>query len=256
MDTYLKPSYVLDEDYAMPTTLKSRWLSLFNDLTHTERLESVYSEIVLHYSEKKRYYHTTMHLVEMLDKIDEMLNIYHIESHSADKNSLYFASFFHDVVQFPENSFDGYTVVESSAEFAVNAMKASGIDNLHLINSVHELITLTSTHKIDSTLHTDELTQKIFLDSDLAILGSDWDRYRQYATDIALEYSDMSEKEFRAGRTNFLTNMVHRERIFSTDYMHELYGEQAKLNIKKELDFLYSLNAQDLIDDTNGEYAP
>ena len=231
--------------------LRERWLSLFSENASKEAISRVYDELVVHYSEIGRHYHTTMHVEDMLNVIDEMLAIYHIESESTDKQNLHFAAWFHDVVQKPDNAPVGYTVVEASADFAVNAIRACGNDSVHQCNTVYELIMLTNKHVVDPSLNVDEMSQKIFLDADLAILGSEWEKYRQYATDIASEFSHLPERAYRVGRTDFLNNMIMRERIFNTEYMQELYGQRAIDNMKRELGFLYGLNAQDLIDDIN-----
>ena len=83
-----------------------------------------------------------------------------------------------------------------------------------------------------------ELTEKFFHDLDLAILGSSKATYQEYATGIRREYEHMSDDEFAAGRSSFLTTMIEKQKIFQTDAFHDLFEETARKNMRDELEQL------------------
>ena len=76
--------------------------------------------------------------------------------------------------------------------------------------------------------------KNFFHDLDLAILGSSKVTYQEYATDIRREYEHMSDDEFAAGRSSFLTKMIEKQKIFQTDVFHDLFEETARENMRDD----------------------
>jgi predicted metal-dependent HD superfamily phosphohydrolase len=77
---------------------------------------------------------------------------------------------------------------------------------------------------------------RLFLDADLAILGSQPETYRRYADAIRFEFSWVPEQVFHAARSGVLHGFLERPRIYLTDEMEERFAEQARANLTWELD--------------------
>ena len=48
----------------------------------------------------------------------------------------------------------------------------------------------------------------------------------------------MSDSEFTAGRSSFLTKIIEKQKIFKTDAFHDLFEEIARENIRNEIEQL------------------
>jgi predicted metal-dependent HD superfamily phosphohydrolase len=48
----------------------------------------------------------------------------------------------------------------------------------------------------------------------------------------------MSDNEFTAGRSSFLTKIIEKQKIFQTDVFHDLFEETARENIRNEIEQL------------------
>lgn len=80
--------------------------------------------------------------------------------------------------------------------------------------------------------------REIFLDLDLAILGASSSEYDEYTAQIRQEYIYYSGEDYRAGRKAVLKGFLARERLYFTDYFHQLYEIEARQNIQREIDSL------------------
>ena len=80
--------------------------------------------------------------------------------------------------------------------------------------------------------------REIFLDLDLAILGTSSHEYDEYASKVRQEYCHYSSDEYRSGRKAVLKGFLARERLYFTDYFHQLYEVQARLNLERDIDSL------------------
>ena len=72
---------------------------------------------------------------------------------------------------------------------------------------------------------------KLFLDCDLAILGTASQRFDEYDRQISIEYSHIEPKAFAQGRADVLEKFAKRDRLFYTDAMESKRGYQAKANL-------------------------
>ncbi|EKF38376.1 hypothetical protein MOQ_001416 [Trypanosoma cruzi marinkellei] len=75
----------------------------------------------------------------------------------------------------------------------------------------------------------------IFLDLDLAILGSAAERYRRYALDIRQEYSWHSEADFCRGRAAFLRGFLRHPQWYKTKFFCETLESSARANVEAEV---------------------
>jgi len=79
---------------------------------------------------------------------------------------------------------------------------------------------------------------EIFLDLDLAVLGTSPSEYDEYAVQIRQEYIHYCWEEYAAGRRAVLNGFLAREWLYFTDHFRQRYEMQARKNLQRELDNL------------------
>jgi predicted metal-dependent HD superfamily phosphohydrolase len=200
--------------------LRDQWLNLLNQFPPDENeSRKLFDLIAKHYSEKSRFYHNLSHIKALLESSD---GIESIENRAA----VHLAIWFHDVIYKTRRSDNE----EKSAEMAVTSLGKLFIPT-NTINMVRDMILATKTHEADS------LTEdaKIFLDLDLAILGTREEIYKAYSAAIRKEYSWVPGFLYKRGRKNILESFLNRESIYYTEEMTAKYTAQARRNIENEL---------------------
>lgn len=100
--------------------------------------------------------------------------------------------------------------------------------------SVYFLIMTTQNHQADLG----DVELKLFLDADMAILGSSSERYQEYCQQIRKEHANIPGFLFSQGRSQFLKLTIKQEQIFLSDYFREQYELNARKNIERELENL------------------
>jgi predicted metal-dependent HD superfamily phosphohydrolase len=100
---------------------------------------------------------------------------------------------------------------------------------------VRELILLTARHgKLRPQDVDDEAAR--FLDCDMAILGSDPERFDRYEQQIAQEYRPVvGEAAYASGRRRFLAGLLQSDRIFLSDAFHARLDASARSNLRRAL---------------------
>lgn len=198
--------------------------TLFNDLiiqykpTEEEQV-SLWNEIETAYSAPERSYHTLSHIQSLIS------HLITVKQHILDWNALLFAAFYHDIIY----SATSKNNEEESAILASDRMSAIMVP-ADLIAHCTRLILATKSHAI----HPDN-DINIFLDADLAILGSDEDTYVTYSDAIRTEYNVFGDPEYKAGRKKVLEHFLARPHIFITGYFNTNFEEQARLNLQQEI---------------------
>jgi predicted metal-dependent HD superfamily phosphohydrolase len=175
--------------------------------------ERWWRELEARYGEPHRHYHTLEHIGEMLALL----------SHANE--TVLAAVWFHDAV------YDGNENEERSAELARAALRELRFPQ-PAIDDAAALILATKSHQHVAPEY------RAFLDADLAILGSDRDRYRRYVAQVRAEYAHIPEPLFRGGRAAILDGFLARPRIYETDEFHARFEQQARENIAWELSTL------------------
>jgi predicted metal-dependent HD superfamily phosphohydrolase len=200
--------------------MKNNFNSLLENYTSDKNLISTFwNEIELKYSDKNRYYHTLQHLenlhIELLKIKDKIQNWEIIQ----------FTLFYHDIIY---NSLKSDNE-EKSADLAVKRMNQINIssENIELCKN---LILATKTH-----VHSSNDDTNYFTDADLSILGKSWEVYSTYLKNVRSEYSIYPDLLYNPGRKKVLQHFLKMDRIFKTDYFYDLYENQARENIEKEL---------------------
>jgi len=126
-----------------------------------------------------------------------------------------------------------------SAEFACRELTAMA--EVDLVEIKH-LILLTAMHGKLSPIDISR-DAALFLDCDMAILGSSRERFLAYEEAISREYAALPLHLFRAGRRRFIERLLHLPRIYLSEDFHARYDAQARANLNESLNRLVSAEA-------------
>lgn len=192
-------------------------------------------ELAARYAEPHRAYHNASHIAEVLGWFDRVAD--DVGWH--EPREVYAAIVFHDAIYDPQAKDNEHR----SAAWARRALaalngsasasgSASGSSSLLDLDRVTQLVELTARHGANATVDHDAA---LFLDCDMAILGSAPDAFAAYDAAIAREYSHVPPDLFRSGRRAFLAKVLALPRIYLSDYFHQLLEPQARANLAHAL---------------------
>lgn len=193
---------------------------------NSDFIEKIWEVLLDNYSQKIRYYHNMNHIINMIkfyDNYKKKIN---------DYSSIFLATWFHDVVYNPKKD-DNET---KSSNLFRNLIKGSGLSE-EIIDKICGYILFTKNHENFE----DNEDLKIFLDSDLFILGSKESEYTRYAMAIRAEYFHVKNEDYFFGRKRILEKFLEKERIFYTNYAFRKFEKQARKNMKIELGLMGKL---------------
>jgi len=181
------------------------------------------AELLAHWSESHRRYHTVTHLTAMLSTVDALADA------AADPDAVRLATWFHDAV---------YDPTRPDNEELSAALAATGLAALHVpadtITEVVRLIALTTSHDPAP----DDRNGAVLCDADLAILAAPPSAYRRYAEAVRAEYAHIEEDAFRVGRAAVLRRLLARPRLFSLASTWEKWEKRARINLAMEVSVL------------------
>lgn len=200
--------------------LKETFLELLTNYAVDDYLKNeLWIEIMIHYSEQDRCYHTLEHLENILMQLLEVKN------DIQDWDIVLFSLYYHDIIYSITKSDNE----EKSAQLAELRLKQISVST-DKIERCKQCILATQNHNqsIDNDIN-------YFIDADLSILGQDWDVYSSYYGRIRKEYSLYPDSLYHTGRKKVLMHFLAMDRIFKTDFFYNKYEKQAKKNLLKEL---------------------
>ncbi len=198
--------------------LEAGWLALaVSNGGSMERAAVWWRELAIRHTEPHRRYHNLGHIRDMLALVEGEAAVV--------------ATWFHDAIYDPAANDNE----EASAKMAASALRDLQFP-MPTIDLVMRMIRATATHERGG------LPQQalLFLDADLAILGSSRERYQAYVKAIRDEFVAMSETASRRGRLAVLSRLLARPRIYFTDGMYDRFEQQARANVKWEMSELAS----------------
>ncbi|WP_242028942.1 hypothetical protein [Coleofasciculus sp. FACHB-712] len=217
----MRSRYNLDTERC--SNLQSRWESLLQPFQVEQKIaQKVLLDLFKAYSSDGRHYHTLEHIEQVLATLNDLRSL------SQNYAAIEFAAWFHDAVYNPKANDNE----EKSAEYAAMILKGLDIPS-STIEVVYSLIRKTKYNQ-----NIDGIDSKIFLDADLSILGASATKYRIYAQAIRKEYLWVSSTKYRTGRKQVLQSFLNRERIYFTEKMFVALEQQARQNIKEEMELL------------------
>ena len=201
----------------------ARHLTAINSAVEPEKVNNLWQDIAIRYSETQRAYHSLQHIEQLFaqfEQIKHVLNEPHI---------IALALFYHDVIYEPTRSDNEL----KSAEYAVEALRPylSAAQCQH----IYELIMMTAHHRLAECSNAQKNFDAAYLlDMDLSILGACWLEYEQYAQAVRQEYAHVSNADYRNGRMAVLKGLLAHPTLYLTDYYSTRLETQARQNIKRE----------------------
>ena len=200
--------------------LNQKWQQYWTDRSPQAEIDLLFKLLIDAYSRPDRYYHNLNHINQILTTI-ERLNL-ELQNPVAVK----IAAWFHDFVYDPQASDNEF----QSAKLARELLTELNIPT-ELIDRVQKLILATKGHQIDPN----DADLSIFLDADLAILGTDSVQYQDYARSIRQEYSWVSDAAYQVGRTKALQSFLQRDRLYCTNLLFDELESIARFNLQQEI---------------------
>jgi predicted metal-dependent HD superfamily phosphohydrolase len=180
-------------------------------------LADLRDELLAAYADPSRGYHDTLHLTEVLDRLETLAEA----GVAFDPVVARLAAWFHDAVYDGERDAE-----ERSAAWAEDALAGTAF-----VDEVARLVRLTETH---DPAESDTAGQAL-CDADLAILAAPRDRYDAYVAGVRREYDYLEDADFAAGRAAVLHDLADREQLFHTAYARETWEPTARANLDREL---------------------
>lgn len=177
------------------------------------------------YGEAHRAYHTQAHLDAVLAGVAAA------RPRLAHPDAVELAAWYHDAIYDPARGDNE----ERSA--ALLEAEMAGLADAALIGRAAALVRCTADHALppgmEAGLRADAAA---FLDVDMAVLGAEGAAFDAYERGIAAEYVPVHGVErFRAGRAQFLQEMLGRARLFHTDEAHGALDAAARANMRRAL---------------------
>jgi predicted metal-dependent HD superfamily phosphohydrolase len=224
-------------------------------------------------TEPPRYYHTHMHLEEMLGYMDafifyrgaslqqtngwhrnesEETNNYNDETIHTIRATMTLAILFHDAIYDPksdtneEDSALLFCTFASELTQAIHTVK----ERLRPVHSLNPFTLSTSVFHFDrvkkyilatkyhNTSTTDDPVLAVFLDADMAVLGKVAAAYDVYAGRIRREFIHVDRCLYCRKRAQVLSSFLSNESIFSSPYMKDAFEVQARENLLREINLL------------------
>ncbi|MBU3845386.1 MAG: hypothetical protein H9855_00125 [Candidatus Acinetobacter avistercoris] len=214
------------------SALQSLWSKAHHDAIYTLLNDA--------YSESQRYYHQQQHIVECLQ-------LYHQIKHLLnDSLAVEIAIWFHDVVYDPKAKDNELLSAELMKQYCQDFLSEAQLEK------VYHWIIATQKH-----LPSDDTDLNTLLDIDLAILGSQSDRFAEYEKQIKLEYAWVNAATYLNKRSEVLSDFYQMQPIYQTFYIQEKFEQRAKANLQSFVELneiwaiqtLYKFNALRLKND-------
>ncbi len=197
-----------------------RWLRTM-DQFGLGRNEPTYDWLKENYRGPTRAYHNFEHVEECLDRLERF-------DGTVDKAELELAIWFHDVI-YQSLATDNEL---KSAQAAVDFLESQEASPL-LAQRVFDLIMATIHRNPPSNER-----EALIMDIDIAILGSDEQRYKKYCHAIREEYKVVPWELYKSSRRELLLKFLQRDRLFYTDYFFERLESKARKNLAEEIEEL------------------
>jgi len=201
------------------TTDLDRWFTLMHTFSLGEN-KTTYTALMAAYSEKHRAYHTFEHIAACLRHFD---NVKHLAAHPRE---IELALWFHDAIYKPFSSSNE----EDSAIWVQEFFEQNGYDEDVVIDRVFDLIMVTE--------HTGEpmtKDQKLMIDIDLSILGTQTEVYDQFEKDVQFEYKKVPGFIFNKKRREILAEFLARDPLYHEPYFRDKLEMQARENLERAI---------------------
>ena len=180
------------------------------------------------YAEPHRAYHTQAHVDGMLAGLKELGDAI---VHPA---AVELAIWYHDAI------YDPAATDNEARSAALLRAELDGLAEPALLDQAERLVRATADHAVPDTLPAAlGADAALFLDLDMAVLGTDRPAFAAYERGIAAEFVPVHGLlPFRSGRARFLRSMLERRRLFLSDRFHLHCDAAARRNMREALAWL------------------
>lgn len=189
--------------------------------TDEELIRRLWLDIITHYSNSDRLYHNMSHLDQLADELGQVQQLV------ADWDLIVLSLAYHDII-YQAGSGENEEKSATHAAFVLAGLLASS-----QIKKCKEAIMATKEHQYNN-----DPDINYFTDADLSILGSVPSDYIEYTHKIRNEYMAYPDFIYKPGRKKVIEHFLSMQRIFKTSFFFDLYEQQARQNLQRELDHL------------------
>jgi pantetheine-phosphate adenylyltransferase len=184
----------------------------FDDILKNHISDKAIYELPLRWSEKTRFYHSTDHLIQIIQDIEKDSRFKHLNVY--EKQALLLAAFFHDVIYDPKREDNE----DKSIEYFIRSYKGKDVK---MLDKVCDLIETTKHRKkpIDNL-------KQIFWSADNAKLRGRFEDLKKNEELIRKEYSFVPKNEYKEKRIKFFNSCIG------------LFGVSTDTNLKKFIAYL------------------
>lgn len=200
---------------------KPRFVALWRRNAGTaaaEIAERSWSCLITRFSEAHRHYHDCKHLRHCLRELDCAVH------HIGNADVVEMALWFHDVIYDPgaaDNEAQSARLFESFAEPTLNPNFTREVSEA-ILDTVHKTLPAAG-------------NARFVVDIDLSSFGLPWQAFMADSHALRKEQMHLSDREFYQRKCAFLKSLIDRDRIYATQYFHNLYELAAQTNIKRYL---------------------
>jgi len=206
----------------LPDGTRRRWIELIRRAGTAEEPAALgaLEAILAAYETPPRHYHTIHHVVDCLARLDEQAEL------ATSPDDVELAIWFHDLIYDAKRADNE----EKSAWLAYAVCARLGVAEAA---SVRDLVLVTKHGATEP-----KGDEKLIVDIDLSILGSDAPAYGDYAAAIRREFAFVDDAAYGRGRRAFLRSLLERSRVFHLDPMRDRFEARARENMQRELALL------------------
>ena len=241
--SHLRENSVFDPEATpgLREELKGHWNSVWSktieskDGPRTVLCDSWFDKIFQQHNEKGRFYHTSVHLKEMLEYLEVLKQQCQVVTED-QASPMVWATFFHDVVYDPKSSRNEKDSAIMFQQFGENVSM-----NSELTSVVVTMIEATEKHHVIPMKDQPEMeeAQGLFLDLDMAVLGKTKAADLAYAGLIRHEYAFVEHQTYCSKRAEILQTFLHvTKSIYATEIFRTAMEAQARENLQSEISLL------------------
>ena len=186
--------------------------------------DGVRSQLIAIYCGGDRHYHDLRHIETLL-----MLAREHA-GEIKDNEAVEAAIWFHDAV------YDTRRTDNEAQSAKLSRLLLAGAAADERLAFIASMIRASANHHVPESMEAPAAHDcALFLDMDLAILGSPAEEFAAYERAVRLEYDWVPEKEWRAGRSRVLRSFLARPFIYASRKLRRSHEAPARWNLMQSL---------------------